>query len=165
MEVKFVESIEKVDNLCIDFMIENNKWLDLKLSLLTYKFLKKDYIRYFKSSVKLILKWHNKEIIWYWSFLTWWPLLFLISKIAKIKADEIILWRHLYISENERWKWYAKFIKEKQIEYIRKKFPNKKYFFWFTSSSKNFRIYEKYWATFVKKIWNFYIYYYNINEK
>jgi GNAT superfamily N-acetyltransferase len=134
----------------------------MKISLMIYKITKKDYISYFKNSIKFILEWEKWNVKWYWSILNWWFLFNLIAKKIKLDKNDFILWRHLYISKEYRWNWLAKIIKESQKEYAKK--HNKKYIVWFTSSEKNLEIYQRYWAEDIWKIWNIFFYKYNLNK-
>jgi hypothetical protein len=50
------ESFENINEKYINYFFKNNKWLDMKISLMIYKITKKDYISYFKNSIKFILE-------------------------------------------------------------------------------------------------------------
>jgi len=89
-----------------------------------------------------------------------------IIKKMWLDPNKCAIWVNLYTMEKERRKWYAKIIKNKQIEYIKQNHPNIEKIVWMTTDKRILWLYLKYWAIFAYmehiSNTNIYLYYYNI---
>ncbi len=77
-----------------------------------------------------------------------------------------VIWTTLFTVKKEKWKWYAKILKQEQIKYIKENNSKIKKLVWATINKWLLNLYKSYWARYIWKYHIFntsiYFYYYDI---
>ena len=103
------------------------------------------WVKLVHENISCIIKIENK-LITYWSISNNWLLFDNIIASLWLNKYEIFLWTYLFTIDWYKNKWYAKSLKQQQIEYIKKNFPNVTKIIGSTNEIKLLELYIKNWA-------------------
>jgi len=144
----------KFNDLSEDVKVQiakNSPWNGLKTQLLS-KNPTDIWVQAVKVNLSSVLLDDTGELISYGCFWNQWKLMENIIKSAWFKLEKTFTGIYLFTVEKYQNQGYAKKLKQFQIQYIKKQYPNIKYLLWTTSTKKLLDLYIKYWAKPILKV-------------